>query len=156
MKLEPFRRHPPNAELEQRLRAYEALLRAHAPRLGLLSSKDLDRVWERHVLDSLRAVPCLAGSRLHVFDLGSGAGLPGVPVAIARQDAQVLLIEPKARRAAFLELVVEQLDLSNAKVHVGAANSVAGRADAVLIRAADRAGPRYRGGGVLRREPARS
>ena len=135
MKLEPFRRHPPNAELEPRLRAYEALLRAHASRLGLLSSKDLDRVWERHILDSLRAVPRLAGSGLQVFDLGSGAGLPGVPVAIARQDAQVLLIEPKARRAAFLELVVERLDLSNAKVHVGAANSVAGRADAVLIRA---------------------
>ena len=135
MKLEPLGGDLPDAEMEPRLRSYEALLRAHAPRLGLLSSKDLDRVWERHILDSLRAVPCLAGSGLQVFDLGSGAGLPGVPVAIARHDVQVLLIEPKARRAAFLELVVERLGLSNATVHVGAANSVGGRADVVLIRA---------------------
>jgi 16S rRNA (guanine527-N7)-methyltransferase len=135
VKLEPFGADSPDAEVEPRLRSYEALLRVHAPRLGLLSSNDLDRVWERHILDSLRAVPCLAGQGLQVFDLGSGAGLPGVPVAIARRDAQVLLIEPKARRAAFLELVLERLELSNARVHVGAANSVASRADFVMIRA---------------------
>ena len=134
MKPEPFGGDPA-AELEPLLRSYEALLRSHAPRLGLLSPKDLDRVWERHILDSLRAVPCLGGPGLQVFDIGSGAGLPGVPVAIVRQDAQLLLIEPKVRRAAFLELVVERLDLSNVRVHVGPANSVAGRADVVLSRA---------------------
>ncbi|HEX9313190.1 MAG TPA: 16S rRNA (guanine(527)-N(7))-methyltransferase RsmG [Actinomycetota bacterium] len=144
MKLEPFGRDLPDAELEPRLRSYEALLRAHAPRLGLLSTRDLDRMWERHILDSLRAVTCLAGAGLQVFDLGSGAGLPGVPVAIARRDSQVLLIEPKARRAAFLELVVERLDLSNARVHVGAADSVRGRADVVLIRAVAAPGEAWR------------
>ncbi len=149
MKLEPFGRDTHNVERETRLRAYEALLREHAPRLGLLSPRDLDRVWERHILDSLRVVSCLQGPGLPVFDLGSGAGLPGVPVAIARPDMRVLLVEPKARRAAFLELVVERLALSNARVHVGSADTVGDRADVVLVRAVAAAAEAWRMAGPL-------
>jgi 16S rRNA (guanine527-N7)-methyltransferase len=107
-----------NLELDsdqlRRLAAYERLLREHAPRLGLIAESDMSRLFERHVIDSLRAVPVLEAEE--VSDLGSGAGLPGIPLAIALPHATFVLCEPKRRRIAFLELAVERLGLSNASV----------------------------------------
>jgi 16S rRNA (guanine527-N7)-methyltransferase len=100
------------------LRQYEALLVSQAVPLGLVAVTDRDRMWERHVLDSIRAVACLESERLHIADLGSGAGLPGIPVAIARPDCAVVLVEARRRRGAFLELAVEELRLANARVVV--------------------------------------
>jgi 16S rRNA (guanine527-N7)-methyltransferase len=97
-----------------RLAAYERLLREHAPRLGLIAEGDLPRLLERHVLDSLRAAPVLEGEE--VCDLGSGAGLPGIPLAIALPHATFVLCEPKRRRVGFLELALERLGLANASV----------------------------------------
>jgi 16S rRNA (guanine527-N7)-methyltransferase len=94
------------------LRAYADLVRVHADRLDLVSSRDLRRFEERHVADSLRLLPLL--ERLPpgpVVDVGSGAGLPGIPLAILRPERQVRLLEPRRRRAAFLEEAVRRLDL---------------------------------------------
>lgn len=97
-----------------RLQEYERLLKEHAPRLGLIAERDLSRLFERHILDSLRAAPALEDDE--VCDLGSGAGLPGIPLAIALPQARFVLCEPKRRRIGFLELAVERLELTNASV----------------------------------------
>ncbi|HXF56638.1 MAG TPA: 16S rRNA (guanine(527)-N(7))-methyltransferase RsmG [Actinomycetota bacterium] len=123
-----------------RLRAYAALLEERAVGLGLVSGRDRGRIWERHVQDSLRAVPCLRREFPEgtVVDLGSGAGLPGIPVAVALPGREVVLLEPRARAVAFLELTVERLGLTNVRV-LRARAEEAGRggrlAVAVLARA---------------------
>ena len=117
-----------------RLEAYAVLLRDRAAPMGLISAADAGDALERHILDCLRASPHLAGGTAAV-DIGSGVGLPGIPVAIARPDVSVTLLDARARRVAFLELVAEELDLANvAPVHVRV-EAFAGRADACLARA---------------------
>jgi 16S rRNA (guanine527-N7)-methyltransferase len=96
--------------------SYEGLLAEHAVPRGMVAVSDAGHLRERHVLDSLRAVPHILAGPLAVLDLGSGAGLPGIPVAIARPDLTVALAEPRQARAAFLELVVERLRLGNVTV----------------------------------------
>jgi 16S rRNA (guanine527-N7)-methyltransferase len=98
----------------RRLDEYEGLLRERSPRLGLIAESDLPRLFERHILDCLRAAPVLIDEE--VCDLGSGAGLPGIPLAIALPRCKFNLCEPRQRRLGFLELVVERLQLSNAAV----------------------------------------
>jgi 16S rRNA (guanine527-N7)-methyltransferase len=126
---------PLPGEARAALRTFEDLLREYSPRLGLVSDSDLGRIWERHILDSLRALDCLVSEDRLIADLGSGAGLPGIPIAIARPDARVVLIEPKRRRAAFLELALERLGLSNASVAAARAEEVTLAADVAVARA---------------------
>ena len=98
------------------LEAFEGLLAVHAIPRGMVASSDRDHLRDRHVLDSLRAVPHLDRVKQPVVDLGSGAGLPGIPVAVARPDLFLTLAEPRQLRVAFLELVVERLSLRNVRV----------------------------------------
>jgi 16S rRNA (guanine527-N7)-methyltransferase len=98
------------------LDSYERLLAEHAVPRGMVAHSDLGHLRERHIQDSLRAIPYIRGVPLEVLDLGSGAGLPGIPVAIARPDLTLALVEPRQARAAFLELVVERLFLTNVTV----------------------------------------
>jgi 16S rRNA (guanine527-N7)-methyltransferase len=117
------------------LDAFEGLLATHAVPRGMVAASDLDHLRERHIMDSLRAVPYLPPGALGVVDLGSGAGLPGIPVAIARQDLTVMLSEPRQARAAFLELVVERLELTNARVFPKKAEELAsGKTSVCLAR----------------------
>jgi 16S rRNA (guanine527-N7)-methyltransferase len=95
---------------------YELLLIDRAIPLGLVARGDQTTVRERHILDSLRGVLVLESSDSDALDLGSGAGLPGIVVAIARPSLRVGLVEVRRRRAAFLELAVERLGLSNVTV----------------------------------------
>jgi 16S rRNA (guanine527-N7)-methyltransferase len=94
-----------------------------------------------HVLDSLAALPVLEnGGRL--LDLGSGAGFPGIPLAIARPDLEVLLVESRGKKAAFLEDVAHELELANVTVFAQRARELhhvrpdlAGTIDVVTARA---------------------
>lgn len=80
---------------------------------GLIGPREVGRLWERHVLNS--AVLCdLVPSGARVVDVGSGAGLPGLPMAIRRSDLRVDLVEPMQRRVEFLEGVVRELALEDA------------------------------------------
>jgi 16S rRNA (guanine527-N7)-methyltransferase len=117
------------------LRSYEALLREHSAALGLISPGDIADLWDRHIMDSLRALACLEEGDRSLADVGSGAGLPGIPVAIARPRCSVALIEPRARRVAFLELAAERLRLPNVRVVVGRAQDVTLGADVAFARA---------------------
>ncbi|MDQ4125213.1 MAG: 16S rRNA (guanine(527)-N(7))-methyltransferase RsmG [Actinomycetota bacterium] len=87
-------------------------MREGAPRLDLVSPRDLERFEERHVEDCLRAAPLLDELRDGpCVDIGSGAGLPGIPLTIVRPGRRWTLLEPRQRRAAFLEEVVRALSL---------------------------------------------
>lgn len=77
---------------------------------GLIGPGEVDRLWDRHVLNS-GAVAELVADGETVADVGSGAGLPGIPIALARPDVRVILIEPLLRRAEFLSEAIEELGL---------------------------------------------
>ena len=91
--------------------AFTALLTEHGVERGLIGPREVDRLWERHILNSAVVAELLPeGAR--VVDVGSGAGLPGIPLAIARPDLDLTLLEPMARRVAWLTECVEALGLA--------------------------------------------
>lgn len=143
-------------EASATLERFEGLLRERALPMGLIAASDAGRLRERHILDSIRAVTALGPGDTRAIDLGSGAGLPGVVVAIARPSLHVVLVEPRRARVAFLELVVEDLRLSNASVLAARIEDVDEQVDLCFSRAfaplpeAWRAAvPRLREGGRL-------
>lgn len=112
-------------------RRYAELLAGPGVERGLLGPREVERIWERHLLNSAAAAELLEpGDR--VIDIGSGAGLPGIPLALARPDVNVVLLEPLLRRSEFLSEAVEQLGL--------AVEVVRGRAEDPWVR--DRFGER--------------
>ena len=90
-----------SADAETRLRAFATLLLRWTQRINLVSRNDQPHVWERHVLDSLRMAPLLPAGTERAIDLGSGAGLPGLVLAIAT-GIHFDLVESDRRKAAFL------------------------------------------------------
>lgn len=86
---------------------------------GLLGPREADQVWARHVLNGVGIASLIAPGSV-VLDLGSGAGLPGVPLVLARPDLQVFLVEPKARRVEFLREVCADLGLATRVVRARA------------------------------------
>lgn len=95
------------------LEHYERLIRRWNIRGNLVSRRDLDRLRDRHVLESLSLLPWWHGS---LADVGSGAGFPGVPMAIARPESPVTLVERSERKARFLQHVIIELALPNVEV----------------------------------------
>jgi 16S rRNA (guanine527-N7)-methyltransferase len=96
-------------------RAYTERLAKDSATFGLLGPRELPRIWSRHVINSgLLAELVPEGSK--VVDVGSGAGLPGIPMAIAEPKASFILVEPMERRAAWLSTAVRDLGLRNVKV----------------------------------------
>ncbi|MDV3296878.1 MAG: 16S rRNA (guanine(527)-N(7))-methyltransferase RsmG [Brachybacterium paraconglomeratum] len=120
----------PLAERYADLLAHDGVVR------GLIGPREVPRLWERHLLNCAllgRAIP----EGATVCDIGSGAGLPGIVLALSRPDLQVTLVEPLLRRTTFLEEVVTELGLPNVEVVRGRAEELHGRAefDAVTSRA---------------------
>ena len=99
-------------------RAFTAALAVHGEERGLIGPLELPRLWTRHILNSVVAAPLFSG---RVGDVGSGAGLPGVVLAIARPDVEWVLIEPMERRVAWLNEQVAALGLDNVEVVRGRA-----------------------------------
>jgi 16S rRNA (guanine527-N7)-methyltransferase len=120
---------------EVALEKFEGLLRSRGIDLGLMAESDRGRIHERHIEDSLRALSCIEVGDRDVVDLGSGAGLPGIPLAVALPDRHFTLVESHRKRGAFLELAVEQLRLVNVTVVVGPAEELTIEADVCLARA---------------------
>lgn len=96
-------------------RAYTDRLAKDAETFGLLGPRELPRIWSRHVINSALLAELVPDECL-VADVGSGAGLPGIPMAIAQPKAHFTLIEPMERRANWLSAVVSDLDLKNVEV----------------------------------------
>lgn len=99
------------------LLSYAALLEKWNKAFNLISRRDIGRLYSRHILDSLAGVPLLRGS--HVMDLGSGAGLPGIPLAVAKPQMSFYLCDRSHRRCRFLKQVVRTLPLQQVGVWVG-------------------------------------
>ncbi|NRQ34327.1 16S rRNA (guanine(527)-N(7))-methyltransferase RsmG [Nonomuraea sp. NN258] len=144
-------------EAWDRARAFADLLAGPGVVRGLLGPREVPRIWDRHLLNCAvvaEAVP----EDVRLVDIGSGAGLPGIVLAIVRQDIKVTLLEPLLRRTVFLEECVEALKLENVEVLRGRAEELAGkrefdvasaRAVAPLDRLLTWAMPLLREGGEL-------
>lgn len=138
-------------------RRYAELLAGPGVERGLLGPREVERLWDRHLLNCV-ALSELIPERSWVVDVGSGSGLPGLVLAIARPDLDVTLLEPLLRRTVFLAECIEELGLRNAEVLRGRAEEWARRmkADVVTARAVaplDRLVgwclPLLRGGGTM-------
>jgi len=128
-----------------RAEAYAGMLVGPGVERGLIGPGEASRIWDRHLINSGLIVELLperfgAPEPGWLLDLGSGAGLPGIVLAILRPDLRVTLIEPMARRTAFLAECVSQLDLKNVEICRARAEELAGRvlADVVTSRAVAR------------------
>ena len=96
-------------------RAYTHRLAQDSETFGLLGPRELPRIWSRHVINSALLSELVPEDSL-VADVGSGAGLPGIPMAIAQPKAHFTLIEPMERRANWLSAVVQDLGIKNVDV----------------------------------------
>jgi 16S rRNA (guanine527-N7)-methyltransferase len=137
------------------------LLTREATVRGLIGPREVPRLWERHLLNCA-ALTELIPEGSSVCDIGSGAGLPGIVIAIRRPDIRVTLVEPLLRRTAFLDLAVSTMELHNVTVRRGRAEEfhddaateggfdvVTSRAVAPLDRLARWSLPLVRQGGLL-------
>ena len=138
---------------------YVELLAGPGQAQGVIGPRELPRLWDRHVLNSA-AVGEVLPADATVVDVGSGAGLPGVPLALARPDLTITLLEPMARRVAWLERVVDELGLAVTVVRgraeeretrrrCGECDVATARAVAPMGRLAAWALPLVRPGGIL-------
>src|SRR3954469_3862512 len=92
--------------------AYAARLATDGVVRGLIGPRETDRLWDRHLLNCA-VVGDLVPKGAYITDVGSGAGLPGIVLAVARPDLTIFLVEPLARRTSFLTEVVSELGLGN-------------------------------------------
>ena len=125
---------------------------------GLIGPREVPRLWSRHVLNCA-VVEELIATGARVADVGSGAGLPGLCLALARPDLQITLIEPLERRVQWLDEVVADLGLTNVRVlraraeqardEVGEVDVVTARAVSALVGLVDITLPLLRGTGEL-------
>ena len=129
--------------------AYANLLAGPGVERGLIGPAEAQRIWDRHLVNSALVAEFLPGTEAEAFaqarstrlaDLGSGAGLPGIVLAILRPDMAVVLVEPMARRTAFLAECVRELGLRNVEICRARAEELAGKlgADIVTSRAVAR------------------
>ncbi len=117
---------------------YVDILTSQGVDWGLLGPREADRIWDRHVLNSTAVLEFIP-AQARVVDVGSGAGLPGIPIAIARPDVQVTLVESLLRRANFLTGVISELDLDDrVQVLRTRAEDLTGTFDVVTARAVAR------------------
>jgi 16S rRNA (guanine527-N7)-methyltransferase len=112
------------------------LLTREATVRGLIGPREVPRLWERHILNCA-VITELMPEGSTVCDIGSGAGLPGIALAIRRPDLRVTLVEPLLRRTTFLDLATSTMELTNVSVHRGRAEELHGEAvfDVVTSRA---------------------
>lgn len=116
---------------QDEIRAFAAFLESAGIERGLIGPREGEKIWERHIFNSLPVISLIPeGSS--VIDIGSGAGLPGIPIALARPDLHVTLIEPLQRRVDFLNEAVSELGIT---VLRGRAQDFKIKADFVTARA---------------------
>ena len=104
-------------------RAFAQKLANDSDDLGLLGPRELGKLWSRHILNSAVVAETVKPGD-HVADVGSGAGLPGIPMAIALPEARFVLIEPMERRSTWMLEVIQELGLTNVEVRRARAEEV--------------------------------
>ena len=116
------------------LAQYAQILGQEAVLQGLLGPREIDRIWDRHILNCA-ALNDLIPQAKSVIDIGSGAGLPGIVLAIMNPSTPVILVEPMQRRTDFLNDVKKQLNLENVEIIRGRAENQKIQAQVVTSRA---------------------
>lgn len=111
---------------------YAELLAEAGVQRGLIGPREVPRLWERHLLNCA-VLSEVVPEGVTVCDVGSGAGLPGIPLALVRDDLKITLLEPLLRRTNFLTEVVELLGLDHVTVVRGRAEEVMGRIPPVHV-----------------------
>lgn len=122
---------------DSRFATYCALLLRWNARTNLTAIRSEEAILARHFVESIICARALPSGIATLLDFGSGAGFPGIPIALCRPEIAVTLAESQGKKAAFLREAVRVLDLS-ATVHSGRAESLATRFDCVTLRAVDR------------------
>ncbi len=112
---------------------FNALVR-DSDELGLLGPREMPKLWSRHILNSAVVAELVPAGKT-CADVGSGAGLPGIPMAIAQPDAEFILIEPMERRSNWLKKMVDEIGLTNVRVIRARAEEVGEVFDIVTARA---------------------
>ncbi len=113
MKLENFNLNNEKIEL---IHKYIKLLTEYNQKFNLISKHTVDDILDRHIIDSLQLVKYIDSNAKKIADLGSGAGLPGIVLAIALDNIEFCLVESNGKKASFLQTVVKELGLLNVKV----------------------------------------
>jgi 16S rRNA (guanine527-N7)-methyltransferase len=142
-----------------RAERFAQILAGEGVERGLIGPRETDRLWDRHLLNSA-ALTELLNPEDEIADIGSGAGLPGIPLALARPDLRVTLIEPLLRRSDFLCEVVDDLEVDvvvvrgraeekNVRQRVGEMDAVVSRAVASLDKLCKWSMPLLRSGGRM-------
>ncbi|MGI5456269.1 16S rRNA (guanine(527)-N(7))-methyltransferase RsmG [Streptomyces sp. CA-249302] len=111
---------------------YAELLAEAGVQRGLIGPREVPRLWERHILNCA-VLSEVVPEGVTVCDVGSGAGLPGIPLALVREDLKITLLEPLLRRTNFLTEVVELLGLDHVTVMRGRAEEVMGKLPPVHV-----------------------
>lgn len=109
-----------------RAEAFAELLAGPGVVRGLLGPREVPRIWDRHLLNCAVVAEVIPDD-VRLVDIGSGAGLPGLVLAIVRPDIEVTLLEPLLRRTVFLQECVDELELDNVEVLRGRAEELAGK-----------------------------
>lgn len=125
---------PVSRETSAKLEAYLALLRQWQKAINLVGRSTLDDPWRRHLLDSAQLFRHLPPGPVRLADLGSGAGLPGLVLAIMGA-AEVHLVEADRRKAQFLREAARRLELGNVRVHATRIETLDLKVDVVTARA---------------------
>jgi 16S rRNA (guanine527-N7)-methyltransferase len=135
--LEAAGREPLDETAIGQLSAYVSLILRWNSRINLTAIRDEEGIIARHIVESIDVSCKLPVGVGTVLDFGSGAGLPGIPIAICRPEIEVTLAESQNKKAAFLREAVRVLDLGT-KVHSGRAEELKVRFDCVTLRAVDK------------------
>lgn len=137
--LAPFLKDSLSQEQLRKLRSHFDLLLKWNAKINLTAIRNPEEIVRRHFGESL-----FAGARLdlkpgaQLADLGSGAGFPGLPVAVLHPEIRVVLIESQQKKVAFLREVIRSAHISNASVYAGRAEEMAGRSQSVTMRAVEK------------------
>jgi len=118
---------------EDQIQRYAELLKGAGIERGLIGPKEGDRIWERHIANCI-PITTILPENVRLVDIGSGAGLPGIVIALARPDLKVSLVEPLQRRVDFLNEVVAELGIQ-VEVIRGRAERVKKQFEIVTARA---------------------
>lgn len=120
----------------ERFGEYGALLLRWNTRMNLTAIRDEDGILRRHFVECIRAARALPAGVESLLDFGSGAGFPGLPIALCRPEIAVTLAESRNKKAMFLREAVRTLGLNTA-VHAGRAETLGQQFDCVTLRAVD-------------------
>jgi 16S rRNA (guanine527-N7)-methyltransferase len=128
---------PLDDETASQFEAYLSLFLRWNKRINLSSVRDAEGILSRHLVESISVARYLPEGILTLLDFGSGAGLPGIPIALCRPEIAVTLAEAQGKKAAFLLEAVRELGIA-AKVHAGRAEALGTVFDCLILRAVDK------------------